>query len=110
MRRAERIIDIDVGQPRQGAREAVVVGFLFRMEAQVFEQHGLPGCQRVRPCRSTVVADAVGRQLHFLPEQLRQALGDRRQAELRLRLALRTTKVRREDDARAVLAGVAQGR
>ena len=88
MRRAEGVVDVHVGEPRQLLREAVVVGFLFRVEAQVFEQQGFARRQGIRHAVPRPSPTQSGASLHLLAEQLRQFLGHRRQTELGLGLAL----------------------
>ena len=55
-------------------------------------------------------SDAIGRHRHRPAEQLLQARGDGLEAHLRIRLALGTAEVGREDHAGAVVERVLNGR
>ena len=51
VRRAEGVVDVDVGERRELPREAAVVLLLFGVEAQVLEQHHAAGLGLLdRPC------------------------------------------------------------
>ena len=57
MRRAEGVVHVDVRVRRERRRERRVVGFLFRVEAQVLEQDDLA---RPHPLQRVLRADAQG--------------------------------------------------
>ncbi len=106
MRRAERVVHIDVAQGRQFPRELGVVLLFLGVEAQVFEQQhfagrGLHGFH-FRP-------DAIGRHLHRAAEQFAQARRHRLQTHFRIRLAFGPPEVGRQDDAGAVFERVLNG-
>src|SRR5512146_1435773 len=104
---SEGVIDVEVGELRQLLGEGLVVGFFFGMEPDVFEQQGLAALELT--CQFFGLhANAVGREADVLAasdalvEQDAKALGDGAQAEFRLRLALGTSEMRRENELGAV--------
>ena len=98
VRRAERVVDVDVGERRERLRERRIVLFLFGMKPQVLEQdHASVGRTADRRLRRG--ADAVLGERHRPVQQFGQPCGDRPQAHLRIRLALRPPEMRRQDDA-----------
>jgi hypothetical protein len=58
VRRAERVVDIDVGQRRQRAREYGVVFLLALLKAKIFQKQDFAGTQRRRKL-PRVLADNV---------------------------------------------------
>ena len=103
VRRAERVVHVEVGERRERLRERRVVLLFLGVEPQVLEQHdaaarGVDLLHRA----SRLVADAVVGERHRRAEQLGQAIRDRPQAHLRVRLALRAPEMAREHDRRAV--------
>ena len=102
MRRAKRVVDVDVAVLRQLARERGIAILLGVAEAQVLEHQALAGLQRLR-CRDRIVADAVAARLHWRAEQFLQLLR-RRQKPHRLHdLALGPSEVRHQDGLAARL-------
>jgi len=88
VRGAEGVVDVDVGQRGELARERLVVLLLALVEAAVLEQHDLAGLH-------VDAVDPVRDQRHLAAQQLAQALRDRRQRILGLELALgRAAQVR----------------
>ena len=85
VRGAEGVVDVDVGEARQRARELLVVLLLLGVEAQVLEQHDLARRAARRPAprrrrrRSRAPAAPVA------PRSSPSAARDRRQAERRVR-------------------------
>src|SRR5262245_61033228 len=67
------------------------------MEPEVFEQDETAAVRRSNGIRCRR-ADAVVRKRHVPAEQLARTLRDGTQAHLRVRLPLRTSQMRREDD------------
>ncbi len=110
MRGAERVVDVDVGELGERLRKRGIVLFLFRVEAQVLEQDDLGSAMRCGHGGFRRLADAVGRKDDVALQQLPQSIGDRLQAELRRRLALRPPQVRRKNDRRALVERVVNGR
>ena len=98
MRRAEGVVHVEVAQLSQSPGELRIVGFLFRVEAQVLQHQGLPALQFLSHL-FRLNANAVGRKADVLTapqniiDQNAQPLGYRLQAHLGIRLALRTSKV-----------------
>ena len=76
------------------------------MEAQVFEQQHFA---RRRLHGFHFGADAIGRHLHRAAQQFLQPRGGRLQAHFRIRLALGTPQVRRQDDTGSVIERVLDG-
>ncbi len=98
MRGAERVVHIDVAQRGQLLREAGIVLLFFRVEAQVLEQHDAARTMRcARRIRRRT--DAVFGKRDRTAQQLTRSRGNRAETHLRIRLALRTAQMRREDDA-----------
>ncbi len=69
MRRAEAVVHIDLFVARQFMREVAIVGFLFFVEAQIFEQDRIARLERLDHFAG-VIANAVGRKRYLLPERL----------------------------------------
>ncbi len=67
---AEAVVHIDLFVARQFMREVAIVGFLFFVEAQIFEQNRFARLERLDHFAG-VIADAVGRERDLLPEHLR---------------------------------------
>ena len=94
--------------------KAGIVGFFFGVVAQVFEQQHLAGLELARHFAGHF-ADAVGREGHvdrfadLLVEQLAQAVDDRAQRILRIRLALGAAQVRGQNDLGPMLERVFDG-
>ena len=82
MRRAERVVDVQIAQSGQLFGESRVVTLFFGVVTQILEQQHLAGLQRpghpfhLRP-------DAIRSQRHRLPEQLAQTRRRRSQRHLR---------------------------
>ena len=81
MRRAERVHDVDVAQCRHTPRQFIGILLFALVEAHVFQQHDLAG-----PTSTPSSQSFLKRHRHA--EQLRQALGHRRQGKLLRILAL----------------------
>ena len=104
MRRAKRIVHVQIGERGEGRRELRIVLFFFGMESEVLEQDDAaraPSCLLDRALRD--VTDAVVGESHRLPQKLRQASGNRSQTELRRRLALGAPQMARQDHGGAVV-------
>ena len=71
---AEGVVDVDIGQVRQLLGKGGVVLFLFLMEADVLQQHGLSLLQGGGQGLGAL-AHHVGGQLDLLAQQLGEALG-----------------------------------
>ena len=114
MRRAEGVVDIDLGQRGQRLGKGRIVGFFFGVEAQIFKQQHLAGFELARHLLGHF-ANAVGRKGHvdglaeFLVEQLAQPVDHRAQRILRIRLALGAAEVRSQNDLGLVPEGVIDG-
>ena len=107
MRRAERIVHVQIGERGQRRRELRIVFLFLRVEPQVFEQHdAAAGCLRLIHDPARLVADAVVDERHGLAEELGEAIGDRPQAHLRIHFALRPAQMAREHDGGAVIERV----
>ena len=102
MRRAERVVDVEVAQTCQLLREGVVVLLLLFVKAKVLKQKHVAVLQ-LRDLLARLRADAVLRERDRTPKQLRQVLGHGSKAVLLDALALRPSQMRREDDTRAVV-------
>ena len=114
MRRAERVVDVVLGQVRQLPGELLVVGFFFGVEAQVLEQQRLALFQLRRDFLG-FRADALGTEAdvlaarQFLVEQHAQPLGHRLQTHLGIGLALGPAQVRSQNQARPVAQRIFDG-
>ena len=102
VRRAERVVHVDVGERRQLRRERRVVLLLLRVEAEVLEQDDLAARRaRASTAACAVAPDAVVGERHRAAEQLRERAATGCDGVLWVRLALRPAEVRGEDDRRA---------
>ena len=94
VRRAERIVHVEIGERRQLLRERRIVLFLFRVKAKVLEQQHAPARARsllnggLRRC-----ADAIFSKRHRTAKQLAKLRGHRLQAVFRVRLAFRPAEM-----------------
>jgi hypothetical protein len=105
VRRAERIVHIDLAQPRQRTRKLRVVRLLLRVEAHILQQRDRVRRQ-ARHARFHRRADAVVEEVDGTPQQLLQSRRHRAQAILRVALPLRTPEVRHQNHRRAALQQV----
>ncbi len=107
VRRTERIVHVVLGQVRQLACEFLVVGFLFRVKAQVFEQQRLTLLKlgrdlfRLRPNALRAEADIFAAR-QFLVEQHAQPLGHWLEAHLGIRFSLGAAQVRGQNQPRSM--------
>ena len=106
---AERVGHIQLGHRGKLLGQLGIVLLLARLKADVLEQHGLAGLDLCRELLRIGADDVLG-QLDLEAELLAQALGDRSKGVLHVVLSLRTAEVRAEDDRRAVVQQVADGR
>ncbi len=106
VRRAERVVHVDVAERRQFLRERRVVLLFLGMEAQVLEQQHLAG-RRLHGFHFG--ADAIGRHLDRRPSSScsRAATGCRLISGFGFSLG--TPQVRRQDDTGAVFQRVLDG-
>ena len=102
MRRAERVVDVDLFAAREFVGEIAIVGLFFRMKAQVLEQERAARLRSLQSCPGDL-ADTVGCEHDLLPKRRAQILGDRLQAELR-RAFLGASQMRAEHRRAALLA------
>ena len=111
---AEGVVDVEVAEAGELAREVGVVGLLFGMEAEVFEQEGLADFEVAGELGGDG-ADAVGGEgdvfveIDDLIEELAEAIDDRAEAHGSDGLALGTAEVGAEDDFGLVAEGVLDG-
>jgi hypothetical protein len=114
VRRAERIIDVELRQTRQLLGELVVVRFFFGVEAQVLQKQRLAFFQlsgnflRLRPHTIGTEADVLAARQLFI-EHHAQPLGDWLETHLGIRFAIGPPEVRRENQPRAVPQSVLDG-
>ncbi len=97
---AERIVDVDIGEPRQGLGEGRIVCLLGGMEPQVLEEDDI-AVGHARDQRLDAGAHAVGRHRDGGAEQLREPDGRGPQRALRSDPALGAAEVRAQDHARS---------
>ena len=99
MRCTESVVYIKVGKTGQLLGKVLVVGFLFRMKAQILLGRHFGGFRsnalRTKP-------NILGKRV-FLIEQHAQALSDRFQTHLRIWLSLRPPQVRSQNQPRPLL-------
>ena len=109
VRRAEGVVDVDVGEGREPFRESRIVFFLARVESQVLEEQDLAR----RESRDELLdlrPDAVFRETDGPRELARHLDRDGRERKLGLRLSFRFSQVRCARDPRAAIDGVTDGR
>ena len=108
MGRAEGIVHVDVRQRGQSPSKFRVVLLFLSMEAQILEHQYAARLQVldgiIRPG-----ANAVARKVHMAPQDLRQAIGNRPEAQGRINFAIRPTKVRAENYPSVVSEQVLNG-
>ena len=108
MRRAERVVDVDVGERCQLLRERRVVLFLLGMEAKVLEQDHLRSARhaprRRRWRAGSPTQSSANDTSRFSSSPRRAATGCRLNSGCRL--ALRPPEMRGEDDGRTALQRV----
>ena len=107
--RPEGVVDVGVGHGRQRVGEAVLVGLLAGVEAQVLEQDDLAVLQRV-DAGACVVADHVVGHGDVLAEQLGEPRPDRRHRVGRVHLPRRAAEVGGHDHPRPAVEQQPQGR
>ncbi len=105
MRRAERVIDVDVREGGQLLRERGVVRLLARVEAQVLEEQDFAGRELSREVLD-LGPHAVVRESHGTLEESGELDRDRRERELRFARSLRLSQVGGAEDARSAVDGV----
>ena len=69
MRCAEAVVHVDPLVARELMREVAIVGLLFFVEAQIFQQERLARLKRIDHLAG-VIADTIGRELHLFLEHL----------------------------------------
>ena len=98
MRRAERVVDVDVGEFGELPGKRRIVLLLLGVEAQILQEDdaAATACLGDRFLRR--LADAVGREHHRVLQQFRHPLRDRLQRVLGVWSALRASEMRAEND------------
>ena len=109
MRRAEGVVDEEVGRRGELLRELGHVLLLLLVEARVLEEEHV-AVGHLADARGDAVADAVRRHHDVLAEQLRQARSHGAERELVLGAVLRAAQVGRQQHLRALLHEVLDGR
>ncbi len=111
VRRAERVIDVVLGELGELLGKTFVIRLFFRVEAQVFEQERLSLFQFEGDFLG-LRANALGAESDiftarkFTIEQHAQALGNRLQAHLWIGFALGSSEMRSENETRTVAQSV----
>ena len=109
VRRAEGVVDKEVGVHGELLGELLVVGLLLRVEAGVLQQHHV-AVLHLSNGLAHGHADAVGNQRHGHAQELREAGGDGGQGELGLVAALGATQVGGQQHLGALAHQVLDGR
>ena len=104
----EGVVDVDVGEPGELLAEGVVVGFLFVVVAEVFEEGDL-SVLKFGGGFFGDFADAIIDEFDRDTDQGGERGHDGGKALLRVALALGTAEVGAEEDARALLDEVFDG-
>ena len=105
MRRAERIVHVELRQTSQLLGELLVVGFLLGMKPQILQKQRLTFFQ-LRGNFLRLWTDTVGTEAHvfaarqFFVEHHAQPLGHRLQAHLQIRFAFGTPQMRGQNQSR----------
>ena len=102
--RAERVVDVDVGEGRELEAERRVVALLAGVEAQVLEEDDPAGRKRSDGFLR-LLSDAVACERDGGAEAYLQRARHGSERVLRVARALRLAEVRGEDEAGAALAG-----
>ena len=101
MRRAERVVDIDVRHLRQLLGKRRIVRFLFGVIADIFQQQKVAGSQGVRRFFD-LFTDAIVHERDRPLDQVGQPGGHWPQRHRRFALAVRPAEMTGENDARAL--------
>ena len=110
MRCAEGVVYEQIGEIRQFLAETGVVLLFLRSVADVLQQHHFAGSKRRSLLPHAVVHDGVrGCELHGSSQQFLQALRDRCQRKIVIRLALGTAEVAHQDNGCAFFQHVLNG-
>ena len=109
MRGAEGVVDVDVAEGREPARERRIVRLLARLEAHVLEHPDVAVAQR-RDHAPRAVADHVRGEPHVRAEQLAEPGGDRTEAGAVVDPPLGPAEMGDDDHARAARAQRLDGR
>ena len=100
---AEGVVDVHVGELRQGTREGRVVGGLALLEAHVLQQQHLPVVELFGE-RLDLLADHRRRQRDLRAGQLAQARGHRRHRQRLIAMPVRAAEMGDQHQARALAA------
>ena len=106
---AERVIDVDIGEGSQGLGESIVVLLFLRMEPEIFQQHDIARLHLGNEAFHGG-ADAIRSKDDLFPKQALETLGNGGQAEFGVKLSLRSTEVRTEDDFGSLIDRTINGR
>src|SRR5206468_12664781 len=107
MRSAERVVHVLLGKRSKAFREGGVVLLLLGMKSEVLEQEdAAAGVVHLVDDAFRDVADRILGKRHGAAEQLRQAVGDRPQAEMWVRTAFRPPEMARESGRRVAQSRV----
>ena len=109
MRRAEGVVDVQIGQRGQRGGKIGTVFGLPGIETQVFQQNDVAALHAGHVF-GHLVAAAIGDEFHRMLQQLRQPHRHRAQGILTVRHTLRPPQMRHQDHSRAVLQQIADRR
>jgi hypothetical protein len=109
VRRAERVVDVDVGERCELSRESGVVGLLARIEAHVLQHQHLTGHHALDGLLC-LGSDGGVDEGDVPAEEPLQHTPDRPERVLRFRLTLGAAEVAHEDHLGVVVDQVADGR
>ena len=112
---AKGVVNVDLGEGGELFGEGWVVGFFFRMEAEIFQEQNLAGLELAGKFRGNVTNAVGGKadidvEADVVVEQFAKAVDDGAQGILGVGLAFGAAEVRREDDLGVVADGVLDGR
>ena len=106
---AERVVDIDIAEGRQGFGEAVVVFLFARMESEIFKEQDVARLHLGdKPFHGR--ADAIRCKQNVFAHEPSQAFCYRGQTVFGIELSVRSAEVRTEDHLGAVVDGSIDGR
>src|SRR5213594_1708248 len=105
MRAAKGIIDIEWRKQPEFLGKARIIRLFLGMKAQVLQKHHFAWTGR-RDGIFNFGSDALGHEVHMVPQQLQEPLPDRCEAVFRVRLTFRTSQMGRQNYDCLPLRGV----
>src|ERR1700745_1793412 len=94
----KRIVDEHVTEPSQLSSKINIIGLLLLVKTDILDQQ-YSALRQLTTSLFRLVADHLGREFHFSPDQLSQSFGHWAQRIFRVGLALRTTEMGQQNNS-----------